>query len=209
MAASKAGAVFSIKPRLLLCRPRCAIGRTKTARSRLAALIPDGPPALVAPSSLAILTHPRRLFCAHLRHAFCARAAPSAKRGCPAAHLPSAGPSTALLIGKEGTMMHPTSVCRLAAVAFGVLMQMASTPTWAAGQKVVLAPHRAIYEMSLAEARGGAGVTAVSGRMVYELTGSACEGYTQNMRFVTQMTNQKGAATLTDLRSSSWEEGSG
>jgi hypothetical protein len=106
-------------------------------------------------------------------------------------------------------MMHPTSVCRLAAVAFGVLMQMASTPTWAAGQKVVLAPHRAIYEMSLAEARGGAGVTAVSGRMVYELTGSACEGYTQNMRFVTQMTNQKGAATLTDLRSSSWEEGSG
>jgi hypothetical protein len=45
--------------------------------------------------------------------------------------------------------------------------------------------------------------------MVYELTGSACEGYTQNMRFVTQMTNQKGGATLTDLRSSSWEEGSG
>jgi hypothetical protein len=63
--------------------------------------------------------------------------------------------------------------------------------------------------MTLAEARGGAGVTAVSGRMVYELTGSACEGYTQNMRFVTQMTNQKGSATLTDLRSSSWEEGSG
>ena len=63
--------------------------------------------------------------------------------------------------------------------------------------------------MTLAEARGGAGVTAVLGRMVYELTGSACEGYTQNMRFVTQMTNQKGTATLTDLRSSSWEEGSG
>ena len=29
-------------------------------------------------------------------------------------------------------------------------------------------------------------VTAVTGRMVYELTGSACEGYTQNMRFVTR-----------------------
>jgi EipB-like len=94
-------------------------------------------------------------------------------------------------------MMHPSSRYRLAALAVGAVLQLA------------LAPHRAIYEMTLAEARGGAGVTAVSGRMVYELTGSACEGYTQNMRFVTQMTNQKGAVTLTDLRSSSWEEGTG
>ena len=52
-------------------------------------------------------------------------------------------------------------------------------------------------------------MTAVSGRMVYELTGSVCEGYTQNMRFVTQMTNQGGTTMITDLRSSSWEEGSG
>jgi hypothetical protein len=104
-------------------------------------------------------------------------------------------------------MMHPTS--RFAALAVGAALQLVSTPTWAAAPQVVLAPHRAVYEMTLAEARGGAGVTAVSGRMVYELTGSACEGYTQNMRFVTQMANQKGGATLTDLRSSSWEEGSG
>jgi EipB-like len=106
-------------------------------------------------------------------------------------------------------MMHPSSRYRLAALAVGAALQLAAAPTWAAPQCVVLAPHRAIYEMTLAEARGGAGVTAVSGRMVYELTGSACEGYTQNMRFVTQMTNQKGAVTLTDLRSSSWEEGTG
>jgi hypothetical protein len=72
-----------------------------------------------------------------------------------------------------------------------------------------MAPHRAVYEMSLATARGGTGVTAVSGRMVYELTGSACEGYTQNMRFVTQMVNQGGSTVVTDLRSSSWEEGNG
>ena len=41
------------------------------------------------------------------------------------------------------------------------------------------------------------------------LTGSACEGYTQNMRFVTQMTNEGGTTVVTDLRSSSWEEGTG
>jgi hypothetical protein len=45
--------------------------------------------------------------------------------------------------------------------------------------------------------------------MVYELTGSPCEGYTQNMRFVTAMVNQSGNTIVTDLRSSSWEEGRG
>jgi hypothetical protein len=79
----------------------------------------------------------------------------------------------------------------------------------AAGEGIVLAPHRAVYEMTMASARGGTGVSAVSGRMVYELTGSACEGYTQNMRFVTQMVNQSGTTMLTDLRSTSWEEGNG
>jgi EipB-like len=105
--------------------------------------------------------------------------------------------------------MHVTSLIRPVSLVIGIAAGLPTAPAWASGQPVVLAPHRAIYEMTLAVARGGAGVTAVSGRMVYELTGSACEGYTQNMRFVTQMTNQKGTATLTDLRSSSWEEGSG
>ena len=84
-----------------------------------------------------------------------------------------------------------------------------AAPASAAGEGVVLAPHRAIYEMTLANARGGSGVTAVSGRMVYDLTGSACEGYTQNMRFVTNMVNQSGNTVVSDLRSSSWEEANG
>jgi envelope integrity protein B len=82
-------------------------------------------------------------------------------------------------------------------------------PTSASADAIALRPHRAVYEMSLVTARGGSGVTAVTGRMVYELTGSACEGYTQNMRFVTQMVNQSGTTMITDLRSSSWEEASG
>jgi envelope integrity protein B len=93
--------------------------------------------------------------------------------------------------------------------ALALLATWPTGPAGAAGEDILMAPHRAIYEMSLATARGGTGVTAVSGRMVYELTGSACEGYTQNMRFVTQMVNQGGTAMITDLRSSSWEEGNG
>jgi hypothetical protein len=69
-----------------------------------------------------------------------------------------------------------------------------------------LAPHRAVYEMSLDRSRTGSSVTAVKGRMVYELTGSACDGFTQNMRFVTEMSSADGPAVLTDLRSSTWED---
>jgi len=69
-----------------------------------------------------------------------------------------------------------------------------------------LAPHRAVYEVNLAESRGGTGVSELSGRMVYELTGSACQGYTQNMRFVTRMTSQEGATSVTDMRTTSWED---
>jgi hypothetical protein len=72
---------------------------------------------------------------------------------------------------------------------------------------VSLAPHRAVYDLSLAAARGGSGVGAVAGRIAYELTGSACEGYTQVMRFVTRMTNQSGGVVLSDMRSNTWEAG--
>jgi hypothetical protein len=108
-------------------------------------------------------------------------------------------------------MTHPLLARPLGAsmAALALLMAWPAGPAMAAGESVVMAPHRAVYEMSLANARGGTGVTAVTGRMVYELTGSVCEGYTQNMRFVTQMVNQGGNTVVTDLRSSSWEEGSG
>jgi EipB-like len=79
--------------------------------------------------------------------------------------------------------------------------------TAAPGDGVVLAPHRAVYDMSLGQARTGSSITAVKGRMVYELTGSACEGYTQNMRFVTEMSSQEGQPIVSDLRSSTWEDG--
>ena len=82
--------------------------------------------------------------------------------------------------------------CGAPRAALALAIAWPALPAAALGEDIVLAPHRAVYEMSLANTRGGSGVTAVSGRMVYELTGSACEGYTQNMRFVTQMVNQGG-----------------
>lgn len=75
-----------------------------------------------------------------------------------------------------------------------------------AGPQITFAPHRAVYDLSLDDAKSGSGVIGVSGRIVYELTGSACEGYAQSMRFVTITTNQDGEQQTTDLRTSSWEE---
>jgi hypothetical protein len=66
-------------------------------------------------------------------------------------------------------------------------------------------PHRAIYQLEIDRAAAGSGISDVNGRIVYELTGSACEGFTQNMRFVTVTSNSEGNSQTTDLRTSSWE----
>ena len=72
-----------------------------------------------------------------------------------------------------------------------------------------LVAHRAIYEMTLDDARTASGITGIDGRMVFEFTGSECDGYSLNMRMVTQMTDSQGQTNMTDLRSSTWEQGDG
>lgn len=92
----------------------------------------------------------------------------------------------------------------LTAIALGAM-----APGARASDGVVLAPHRAVYDIVLDRVRGGAGISDMSGRMVYELTGNACDGYTQSMRFVSKTSNQDGTSTLTDLRTTSWEDAIG
>jgi len=72
-------------------------------------------------------------------------------------------------------------------------------------RRVEFRPHRAVYDITFDHATPGSGVADMSGRMVYEMTGSRCEGYEQNMRFVTRMTNQEGVSQINDLRTSSFE----
>ncbi len=97
-------------------------------------------------------------------------------------------------------------VVAVAAVAAAVMAPSDEAQALAAGQMV---PHRAIYEMTLEDVRSGSGISAIDGRMVFEFTGSACDGYSLNMRMVTQMTDSQGRTNLTDLRSSTWEQGNG
>lgn len=76
-------------------------------------------------------------------------------------------------------------------------------------QPVQLVPHRAIYEFKLGKVRSEKGITSLSGRMVYEFTGSVCDGYTQTMRFVTRTSAASGNVSISDQRSTSWEEDTG
>ncbi len=99
--------------------------------------------------------------------------------------------------------MYVESRALAAGMAFVATAVSASVAT---ANPAVLTPHRAIYDIALVAARAGAGMSELSGRMVYELTGSTCDGFTQSMRFVTRTTNQEGQVSVSDMRSSSWED---
>ncbi|MDR7032664.1 cell envelope integrity EipB family protein [Mesorhizobium sp. BE184] len=71
-----------------------------------------------------------------------------------------------------------------------------------------LQPHRAVYDLSLDKASERSGITGISGRMVYEFNGSACEGYAVNFRFVTQIDTRE-SSRLTDQQTTTFEDGQG
>jgi hypothetical protein len=78
-----------------------------------------------------------------------------------------------------------------------------------AAVKVQLVPHRAVYDLSLDNAAAGANVTDIRGRLVFDFSGSPCKGYNLNTRLVTAIVDREGKASLTDIRSESWEQADG
>jgi hypothetical protein len=94
------------------------------------------------------------------------------------------------------------------AIATGVATA-AVRPAIAQEDGVRLASHRAIYDLKLAESRGRRSLSAVQGRIVYDFAGTTCEGYTLQFRQVTELDNGEGKVVVSDLRSTTWEEGAG
>jgi EipB-like len=70
-------------------------------------------------------------------------------------------------------------------------------------------PHQALYELSLVKSRGSNPVNSARGRILYNFSGNSCEGYTSEFRQVSQLEVGEGKTMLSDLRSSSWEDGDG
>jgi hypothetical protein len=69
--------------------------------------------------------------------------------------------------------------------------------------------HQALYELSLVKSRGSNAISGARGRILYDFTGNACEGYTSEFRQVSELDSGEGKLTLSDLRSSSWEDAAG
>jgi hypothetical protein len=84
----------------------------------------------------------------------------------------------------------------LAIVACGEAVQAAS-----------LAPHRAVYELVLDPGKTNSKVDRASGRIAFEVTGNACQGYSVTLRQVTQLDGGEGRQTTSDLHSITWEDG--
>src|SRR5437763_7262023 len=91
------------------------------------------------------------------------------------------------------------------AMAFvGALTTRGATAFTAADE---LASHRAVYDLKLAHARGNPSAVSARGRILYDFSGSICDGYTLHFRQVSELDNGEGKVTLSYLRSTTWEDG--
>lgn len=88
-----------------------------------------------------------------------------------------------------------------------ILASVLELPQSAQAQRMPLAAHRAIYELALDPEKNDTRVDNARGRIAYEMTGNACDGYSVNLRQVTELDTGEGKQTTSDLRSTTWEDG--
>src|SRR5205814_7009149 len=82
--------------------------------------------------------------------------------------------------------------------------QQQSVQAPAAAAEVVLAPHRATYEMKLSVARPNSGIVEVNGNMVLE-TVDSCEGWAVKQRIKLTFLRNDGEEFVTDSNFTSYE----
>src|SRR5690348_5853400 len=71
---------------------------------------------------------------------------------------------------------------------------------------VEFVPHRAVYDLKLKSSRGNRPVESVRGRILYDFTGNACEGYALQFRQVSEIDAGEGSLMTTDMRAATWED---
>lgn len=97
-------------------------------------------------------------------------------------------------------------------IALGVVAALAVgavEPGWAAPAPLPFLAHQAVYDLGLKKSRGNASVSGARGRIIYSFSGSACEGYTTDFRQVSELQSGESKTTVSDLKSTSWEDGEG
>lgn len=85
-----------------------------------------------------------------------------------------------------------------------LLLPLAGTAALAG--PVAFVPYRAAYDLAADETTEA---PDVAGRLVMEFTGSRCDGYTSQVRFVTALDDSDGGRLVTDARSTTFETADG
>jgi hypothetical protein len=76
-------------------------------------------------------------------------------------------------------------------------------------KEISLVSHRAVYELTLAKSVGSKSPTAAHGRIAFDFTGSACDGYVQNFRQLTELQPAEGPTRVSDMHSATYEDADG
>jgi EipB-like len=91
------------------------------------------------------------------------------------------------------------AVCLLAALQPATAQGVGEAP-------VRLAPHRAVYDISLDPKRSARAIDAASGRLAFDMTGDACTGYAMSFRQVTVLESSETGRRTIDTRMTTLEE---
>ncbi len=94
----------------------------------------------------------------------------------------------------------------LAAIALWAPPQSASAQL-AQTKAAELSPHRAVYELSLDRTGAGSNISDIRGQLIYDFSGSPCQGYALNTRLVTEIFDRENKESVTDIRTESQEDG--
>jgi len=92
------------------------------------------------------------------------------------------------------------------AILAGSLAFLAAAPVRAQDTSGLIV-HRAVYDLSLSRTRGNSQIAGVRGRILYDFSGNACDGYSLVFRQFSELDNSEGKVSTSDLRSTTWEGG--
>ncbi|NJL08329.1 MAG: cell envelope integrity EipB family protein [Methylacidiphilales bacterium] len=94
-------------------------------------------------------------------------------------------------------------------VALGLGLVVGFAAAAGAEEAPAFIAHRAVYDLTLDRVAPKSAVQAAQGRIVYEFSGNACDGWVMSLRQVVQITTEKGEATVSDTLATSWEDAEG
>ncbi len=79
----------------------------------------------------------------------------------------------------------------------------------ASADAAALAAHRAFYTLEASKLEASSGYSSIDGKLAYELTGNACDGYSVSFRIVNNYVQTEKPSQLIDTQLATWESGDG